>query len=179
MSAMMLMASLIALRWIDTSSLLLAAFVIIGVNCELLLATSAIVITGVYREHHRPPALLATDSFYSFAGFAAVPVAGWVIAQSMHWTNVYLIAFVATLLLGAIASSTEYPSKSDSSDDSSEQSLRWPIAVYLVGSALFVYIVSFVWIYAWAPVYASSELGVSADVAGILIGRFSLGLFIG
>lgn len=178
-SAVMLMASLIALRWIDIPSLLPTAFFIIGVSCGLLLATSAIVITDVYREDHRPSALLATDSFYSFAGFAVVPVAGWVIAQSMHWTSVYLIAFVATLLLGAIALATEYPSEPDTRDDLSEQSLRWPIVVYLVGSALFVYIVSFIWIYAWVPVYASSELGVSADVAGILVGRFFLGLFIG
>ena len=179
MSAIMLMASLIALRWMDTPSLLPTAFFIIGVSCGLLLATSAIVITGVYREHHRPSALLATDSFYSFAGFAVVPAAGWVIAQSMHWTSAYLIAFVATLLLGAIALATEYPPESDTRDDLSEQSLRWPIVVYLVGSALFVYIVSFIWVYAWVPVYASSELGVSADVAGILVGRFFLGLFIG
>lgn len=171
--------TILAMRAVDLATFLPIAFLIIGSACGLLLAAAAIVLTAVYREPHRPSALLATDSFYSFAGFATTPLAGWVIAQSMHWTFAYAVAALVALAIAGIAYFTKYPPEMTAPKSAEGNTERWPPAVFFVGAALFVYLVSFVFVYSWAPAYAASEFGVAAGAAGGLVSRFFLGLFFG
>lgn len=180
LSSAALIGICVLVRWIDAAWCLPAAFVCVGAGCGLLLASAAIVITGIYEERHRASALLATDSFYSFAGFIAVPIAGWAVARSLHWTSMYAVALLATLLLGVTAWLATYPAeRARGAESRSGIDVGWPIAAYLVGASLFVYLVSFIFVYAWAPAYASVTFDLAADESGALVGRFFLGLFLG
>ena len=179
LSSALLAATLLLMRSIQSAALLPIAFLFIGAACGLLLATAAIVLTGVYRENHRPSALLATDSFYSFAGFATTPFAGWVVANAMHWSAAYIVAVIVTVIIFALALVTKYPPEMKAPADPHNQNAAWTPAVFLIGAALFVYLVSFVFVYSWAPAHASAAFSVSPEASGLLISRFFLGLFFG
>ena len=179
LSSAILALTLVLMRFVQSAALLPVAFIFIGAACGLLLATAAIVLTGVYRENHRPSALLATDSFYSFAGFATTPFAGWIIANAMHWSAAYIIALLITAIIFVLALFTRYPPEMKPPADLKHHSAAWTPAVFLVGAALFVYLVSFVFVYSWTPAHASAAFSVSPEASGLLISRFFLGLFFG
>lgn len=177
-----LILALLSLRFASHASALAPSFLAIGASCGLLLASAAIVLTALYSERRRPSALLATDSFYSLAGYSIAPFAGWTIAQSMHWATVYSVALIVTALIVVLAAVTKYPSEEKADTSSSipiDTAKAWPLSVYLIGAALLIYLVIFVFIYSWVPAYAVEQFGLTFADAGRLVGQFFLGLFVG
>ena len=178
-SCAILLLMLVGLRMTNSPLMLPIAFTTIGASCGLLLATAAIVLTALYKEAHRPSALLATDSFYSFAGFAVTPFAGWVVANSLHWSSAYLLAFLIAILIAGIAIITKFPAELRAPETDRSQRRVWPLSVFLVSAALFVYLVCFIFIYSWTPAYATEEFAASPEAAGVMVSRFFMGLFFG
>ena len=178
-SGAVLAATIVALRLVDQAGFLPIAFVVIGTSCGLMLASAAIVLTAIYSERHRPSALLATDSSYSFAGFVATPLAGIVVAQSMHWTYAYGFALAVTLTIMGIGVFVKYPEELKADEDAPAAQTRWPLSVYLVGGAMVVYLICFIFVYSWTPAHAAAAFGVAADEAGDIVSRYFLGLLLG
>lgn len=156
-------------------------FVATGICCGLLLAAAVIVLSKAYESANRARAMLLTDSFYSGAGVLAGYVAGTVIGRGGHWSMSYGLAMLASLLIVIIAMFARYPDPVAPSDTSAARSGRgeWPMAVFAVAGALFVYILSFIQIYTWMPVIASLKFAAAPEDAGSLVSRFFLGLFVG
>ena len=178
-SSVALAITIVLLRVIDSAEFLPVAFVLIGASCGLLLATAAIVLTAIYSERHRPSALLATDSCYSFAGFVATPLAGFVVAQAMHWTYAYGFALIMTIVIGVISYCVKYPPEMKAAEEARKEEARWPVSVFLIGAALIVYLISFIFVYSWTPAYATEAFGLEPSAAGLLVSQFFLGLFFG
>lgn len=156
-------------------------FVLVGISCGLLLAAAVIVLTHTYSERTRARALLVTDSCYSGAGVVAGYAAGQLIESGFHWGSTYAVAIVASILLAIVAMRSDYPDPTTSpfEHESVKAYDRWPAAVFVVGIALLVYVLSFIFIYSWVPAYATEKFGASFDEGGSLVGRFFLGLFVG
>ncbi len=181
LASVILIASMLSAWLIDLFSLLPVLLALIGATSGLLLSAAIVVLTHAYSERSRAPALLVTDSFYSGAGVISGWTSGWLIERGYHWGSTYALAIIATGLLMVIALLSSYPSgRSETPKSGTGYSRgRWPPGVFVVAAALFVYILSFVFIYSWVPNYAAEAMQSSPEQGGTLVSRFFLGLFVG
>jgi len=181
LAGLILIASMLSAWLIDLFSLLPVLLALIGATSGLLLSAAIVVLTHAYSERARAPALLVTDSFYSGAGVISGWTSGLLIERGYHWGSTYSLAIMATILLMIIVLVSRYPSgKTHTPAGGTDRSRgRWPPGVFVVAAALFVYILSFVFIYSWVPNYAAEAMQSSPEQGGILVSRFFLGLFVG
>ncbi|MGI9262694.1 MAG: MFS transporter TsgA [Woeseiaceae bacterium] len=181
LASLILIASMLSAWLIDLFSLLPILLALIGVTSGLLLSAAIVVLTHSYSERARAPALLVTDSFYSGAGVISGWTSGLLIERGYHWGSTYALAIAATTLLLIIVLVSRYPSgKSEAPGrGTSDSQESWPPGVFVVAAALFVYILSFVFIYSWVPNYAAEAMQSSPEQGGTLVSRFFLGLFVG
>jgi len=153
---------------------------IIGIACGVNLTAAIIVISAIYADNLRASMLLLTDSFYSIAGVASTFLAGKFIANELHWSSAYLLAFAVSCLIIVTAALARYPLASRQKQPDQEQEKKyWPPGLYLIGAAILIYLVGFVTIYSWIPNYAQAQFSTSAESAGTLVSRLFTGMFIG
>lgn len=154
---------------------------LIGASCGIELSAAAVVIAKIYDEKLRASMLLLTDSFYSMAGVISTALAGMLLARQFHWSSAYLLAFVVSLCIAAIALTSRYPATQkqgvEQPDKTDEQ--YWPASVHLIGLALLIYLVGFVGIYSWVPNYAQETLALSVETSSEIVSRMFLGMFLG
>lgn len=166
---------------LDSFLVLKLSLGLIGISCGIELSAAAVVIAKIYDEKLRASMLLLTDSFYSIAGVLSTMIAGVFLARQMHWSSAYLLAFVVTFFIAAIALSSRYPvtAAGQVASDHAGSEDRWPLSVHTVGFSMLLYLVGFVTIYSWVPNYAQSALAASVDESGAVVSRLFLGMFIG
>lgn len=154
---------------------------LIGTSCGVELSAAAVVIAKIYDEKLRASMLLLTDSFYSMAGVISTTLAGMLLARQFHWSSAYLLAFVVSLGIAAIALVSRYPLTGRAGDAqiTAASGQHWPASVHLVGLSMLIYLVGFVTIYSWVPNYAQAALGLSVEASSEVVSRMFLGMFVG
>ena len=152
-----------------------------GLSCGVNLTAGIIVITNLYTARLRASMMLLTDSFYSMAGVISTFLAGKFLLAQLHWGSAYLLAFAVALVIAFIAWFSSYPAASGRKPAPAEASTDnyWPVEIYLIGAAILVYLTGFVTIYSWIPNYTQEQFGLDPDMAGKLVSRLFLGMFIG
>ena len=152
-----------------------------GLACGVNLTAAIVVITSIYNARLRASMMLLTDSFYSMAGVLSTGLAGQLILRQLHWGSAYLLAFLVTLALIGITWFSSFPatSRRESSQPDSRAGRCWPLEMFLVGAAILIYLTGFVTIYSWIPNFSQARFGLDADMAGALVSRLFLGMFIG
>jgi TsgA-like MFS transporter len=173
--------SIYSIYAIDRFSVFTLSLGFIGASCGIELSAAAVVIAKIYDEKLRASMLLLTDSFYSLAGVVSTSLAGMLLARQWHWSSAYLLAFVVSLGIAAIALSSRYPATGKRGMEQHEKTgaQNWPVSVHVIGVAMLIYLVGFVSIYSWVPNYAQLALGVSVEASSIVVSRMFLGMFIG
>ncbi|MGJ8563708.1 MAG: MFS transporter TsgA [Alphaproteobacteria bacterium] len=176
----LLIAALTCLWKIPHLLLIPAAFTVIGLSCGLLMSAATVVITWCYSDKHRAQMLLITDSFYSSAGVVTGLFAGHMIGRGAYWGSSYILALCVSALILVLALFSKYPSDSLPADGNEPApSGPWPPSMLLIGLAIFVYIASFILIYAWVPNYATQAFSATPEQGGALVGRLFSGMFFG
>lgn len=152
-----------------------------GLACGVNLTAAIIVITNIYNIKLRASMMLLTDSFYSMAGVLSTWLAGKFILHQLHWGSAYLLAFSVALASILIAWFSGFPSTSrrESRQLDSGAGKYWPMEIFLVGAAILIYLTGFVTIYSWIPNFTQARFSLGADMAGGLVSRLFLGMFIG
>lgn len=166
---------------LDSFAAFSACLALIGASCGIELSAAAVVITKIYDEKLRASMLLLTDSFYSMAGVISTSLAGMLLARQFHWASAYLLAFVVSLGIAAIALVSRYPVTGKVVSELAEEhaGTPWPASVHVIGLSMLIYLVGFVTIYTWVPNYAQHALGLSVEASSEVVSRMFLGMFIG
>lgn len=177
----LLIVSLSGLWLIDQYSLVPVFLTLAGVASGLLLSAAAVVLTKAYSERSRARAMLITDTFYSGAGVISGYTSSKLIAAGWHWGSAYALAIAACTALIVIAAVSRYPDASADTNkmDDTVKEGRWPVGVYVVGLALLIYLLVFIFIYSWVPVLASETMHATLEQGGALVSQFFAGLFVG
>jgi TsgA-like MFS transporter len=173
--------SIFAIYALDSFAAYSVCLGLIGASCGVELSAAAVVIAKIYDEKLRASMLLLTDSFYSMAGVISTSLAGMLLARQFHWSSAYLLAFVVSLGIAAIALLSRYPITGKLVSEPAEEkgSTQWPASVHVVGFSMLIYLVGFVTIYSWVPNYAQHSLGLSVEASSEVVSRLFLGMFIG
>ena len=108
-------------------------------------------------------------------------LAGKFILHQLHWGSAYLLAFLVALVIILITWFSSFPSTSrrESRQFDGGAGKYWPMEIFLVGAAILVYLTGFVTIYSWIPNFTQARFSLDADMAGGLVSRLFLGMFIG
>lgn len=180
LACVLLLAALTTLWRVPQLLLVPAAFSVIGLSCGLLMSAATVVITWCYSDKHRAQMLLVTDSFYSSAGVVTGLFAGHMIGGGAYWGSSYILALGVSALIFGLAFMSKYPSDTLPEDgEAVAVTGRWPTSMFLIGLAIFVYIASFILIYAWIPNYAAKAFAATPEQGGVLVGRLFSGMFFG
>ena len=152
-----------------------------GLSCGVNMTAAIVVITNIYSSGLRASMMLLTDSFYSMAGVISTFLAGKFILNQLHWSSAYLLAFSVSLLVALVAWFSSYPATSSrgSNPVSAGAGNYWPVEIYLIGAAILIYLAGFVTIYSWIPNYTQVQFNLDPDMAGKLVSRLFLGMFLG
>ncbi|MCY4154867.1 MAG: MFS transporter TsgA [Gammaproteobacteria bacterium] len=174
-------AALACIYLVDSYLLFPLWLFLAGLACGVNLTASIIVITNIYNARLRASMMLLTDSFYSMAGALSTWLAAKFILHQFHWGSAYLLAFLVAVVIICVACFSSFPSISRREVPRADNSAgkRWPAEIFLVGAAILIYLTGFVTIYSWIPNFTQARFDLDADMAGGLVSRFFLGMFIG
>ena len=142
------------------------------------LAGAALTIARTYEAERRASLLVITDGCFSVAGFACGSLASYFVARKLGWTSTYQCIGVLAAVIVALSLASDLPATKHKGAIR-RRAVSWSMPVWLCVSALFLYSLGQYSMVFWLPNYASLQLGASADVAGSIIGKFWLGMFLG
>ena len=142
------------------------------------LAGAALTIARTYEAERRASLLVITDGCFSVAGFACGSLASYFVARKLGWTSTYQCIGGLAAVIVALSLASDLPATKHKGAIR-RRAVSWSMPVWLCVSALFLYSLGQYSMVFWLPNYASLQLGASADVAGSIIGKFWLGMFLG
>jgi TsgA-like MFS transporter len=142
------------------------------------LAGAALTIARTYEAERRASLLVITDGCFSVAGFVCGSLASYFVARKLGWTSTYQCIGVLAAVIVALSLASDLPATKHKGAIR-RGAVSWSMPVWLCVSALFLYSLGQYSMVFWLPNYASLQLGASADVAGSIIGKFWLGMFLG
>ena len=142
------------------------------------LAGAALTIARTYEAERRASLLVITDGCFSVAGFACGSLASYFVARKLGWTSTYQCIGGLAAVIVALSLASDLPATKHKGAIR-RVAVSWSMPVWLCVSALFLYSLGQYSMVFWLPNYASLQLGASADVAGSIIGKFWLGMFLG
>jgi len=175
-------ASLAALNFTDNLIAVRLALGLVGVCCGIGLAGAASVIASVYAAERRASMLVITDGCFSVAGIVCAWIAIFFVNRDAHWSSTYqVIAAIAAavVLLSAISVFPENPQRADTRSEHVRQPItRWPPAVWLCISALFLYTLGQSAMLWWLPNHLETGLDVPRERAGEVVGQFWSGMLV-
>lgn len=173
--------SLLGLRFGEAPWLLRLALGTVGVGCGIGLAAAASTIALLYDDRRRASMLVITDGAFSIAGIVTSALAVHLVAGGMHWAAIYLLVAAAAGVIVVLALATRYPAveSGNGSERGSGHSTRWPLAVWLCISALFLYTLGQYCVLWWLPSHLETALSVPRGEAGVVVSRYWSGMLVG
>ncbi|MEO0345116.1 MAG: MFS transporter [Pseudomonadota bacterium] len=161
---------------IDTPQAVRLALGAVGVACGLGLAAAALAISLTYAPAKRASALVATDACFSTAGIAMAWLATQAVTRGWAWSSAYVAVAGVAVLVALLALTARYPQAVP--DDTTPQSGRWPLGIWLCVVTLFLYTLGQQSLLFWLPNHLNTVHGVPLGRAGGVVGQFWTGMFI-
>ena len=142
------------------------------------LAGAALTIARTYEAERRASLLVITDGCFSVAGFVCGSLASYFVAQKLGWSSTYQCIGALAVVVVVLSLVSRFPSTARRAT-AGEAAVSWSLPVWLCVGGLFLYTLGQYSMLFWLPNYASLHLGASADLAGSIVGKFWLGMFLG
>ncbi|MEL6948546.1 MAG: MFS transporter [Pseudomonadota bacterium] len=161
---------------IDSPQAVRLALGAVGVASGLGLAAAALAISLTYTPAKRASALVATDACFSTAGIATAWLATQAVTRGWAWSSAYVAVAGVAVLVAVLAMTTRYPRAVP--DDTTPQSGRWPLGVWLCVATLFLYTLGQQSLLFWLPNHLSTVHDVPLGRAGGVVGQFWTGMFV-
>ena len=154
-----------------------------GVGLGVGLAGAALTIARSYSEERRASMLVVTDASFSISGWVCSTLALMFLAREFHWSASYLFVGGLAMLLVLLALGSAYPAEEQ--DAGSQPALaqrneagRWSKNIWLCIAALCLYTLGQYAMLWWLPAHLQATAGVTAELAGSVVGRFWAGMFV-
>ena len=150
-----------------------------GLCSGIGLAGAALTIARTYEAELRASLLVITDGCFSVAGFVCGSLASYFVARKFGWTSIYQCIGLLAAVIVILSLVSDLPATARVRATTHLRGASWSMPVWLCVCALFLYSLGQYSMVFWLPNYASLQLGASADVAGSIVGKFWLGMFLG
>ncbi len=169
---------LLSLAHFDSLTYGRVALGICGLCGGIGLAGAALTIARTYEAEQRASLLVITDGCFSVAGFVCGSIASYFVARHLGWSTTYQCIGALAVVIVVLCLLSRFPSTARKTT-AAEAAVPWSLPVWLCVSGLFLYTLGQYSMLFWLPNYAGLQLGASADLAGSIVGKFWLGMFLG
>ena len=151
---------------------------IAGLCAGIGLAGAALIIARTYQAERRASLLVITDSCFSVAGFVCGSLASYFVARQLGWSSTYECIGLLAAVIVAISLASTFPATNRKAT-TVRTTAAWSVPVWLCVAALFLYSLGQYSMLFWLPNYARVHLGAAPALAGSIVGKFWLGMFLG
>lgn len=172
LAAGIVLAALVGAAFLPTLYAFAAAVFIYGVGLGVLCSVGYYLIVNLYNESARPGKLNVLNFFFSAGAIVTPFLAGLALKSGVKWQLVYQAAVplvIAVLIWATLQNFTMHPVDGNADADVDD---KWGIAVYVIGLALFCYVISEMIFSYWVVVYMMERLGMDVAVAGAALSIF-------
>jgi MFS transporter, TsgA protein len=170
--------SLLSLAHVDSLAYGRVVLGVAGVCGGIGLAGAALTIARTYEAEHRASLLVITDGCFSVAGFVCGSLASHFVARKLGWSSTYQCIGILAAVIVAVSLVSTFPATTRKAT-TVRTAVPWSMPVWLCVTALFLYSLGQYSMLFWLPNYASLQLGASPALAGSIVGKFWLGMFLG
>lgn len=170
--------SLLSLARFDTLAYGRGVLGLAGLCGGIGLAGAALTIARTYEAERRASLLMITDGCFSVAGFVCGSLAGYFVARKLGWSSTYQCIGLLAAVVVALSLASTFPVTTRGTT-TVRKALSWPTPVWLCATALFLYSLGQYSLLFWLPNYVSLQLGAAPDLAGSIVGKYWLGMFLG
>jgi len=170
-------AGLLSLAVVDSLAYGRLVLGVAGFGSGIGLAAAALTISRTYDAERRASLLVITDGCFSVAGFACAWLASRFVSLQLGWSSTYQCIGLLALAIVGLGLVSEFPATTRR-ETGVRVAVRWSPPVWLCVAALFLYSLGQYSMLFWLPNYASTQLGLPAEQAGAVVGRFWQGMFL-
>jgi MFS transporter, TsgA protein len=169
--------SLLSLAYFHSLAYGRAVLGVAGVCGGIGLAGAALTIARTYQAERRASLLVITDGCFSVAGFVCGSLASHFVARKLGWSSTYQCIGLLAAVIVALSLASTFPATVRKAT-TVRTGGSWSMPVWLCATALFLYTLGQYSMLFWLPNYAHLQLGASAALAGSIVGKFWLGMFL-
>ena len=188
LSALFIMFSSISVMIVYHQIALFAvSMLILGISNGMIISIANYIIVHLYNNQERPARLNMLNFCYSF-GAVAAPLISSSFAHLFPWQFFFTFALVLLLLTAGFSLTAKFNTVRESlAQHPPAVEEAWTKSVYIIGAALFFYVLSEYIVVNWAAAYFRQNLSMTTESASLIlffffilmaIGRFFSGIIV-
>lgn len=170
--------ALVAGALADRFALLPVAFLVAGAGAGLGLCAAAVCLSVLFEARHRATALLVTDLCFAVTGTLMPLVAATLIGGGARWDASYLVVAGLAAAVFMVALVMRFPPTAREAQISITED-RPPLAAWLCGIGLFLFLLGQASMQLWLPAAMESRFGSDLAAGATAISRYWTGMAIG
>ena len=147
-----------------------------GVGMGVLCSSGNYYMVCSFDDKERTSKLSILNFFYSFGAIVAPLAAGYLLEAGVSWSKVYLVSMICLVpvVLLTVTSSFRLAGAEQKNPANTRVSTdeQWGIAIYLIGAALFCYVISEMILTYWLVAYLIERYTLAVNEAGIGLSLF-------
>ena len=167
----------ISMAFISNMQMLIPILFILGLVFGMATTLPNYVFVNAFKGSSRSSRLNRNDMFFSIGSFVIPFIAGYMLADSFTWIEIYASVFIALAVIIILLCVTKFPDLEHTSNHIAKVHFsKWTLNVYLIGFAIFFYFVSYVGFTYWLQGYLTS---IGIDIKSATLGVTLFWLFYG
>lgn len=161
------------------SALALAVFLFtIGLFASVQVCGASTLVSWIWRGRPRQTVLIAQDAMFNGGGIVFTAMTTWFLTAEYHWASTYLVVALLTLVLSAVAATTDIREQQQTDEDADIQT-TWNPGILAVGLSILLFMTAKISVFIWAPQFAEQAFDATVEQSGRLLTNIFIGAFSG
>ncbi len=162
------------------TSIALAVFLFaIGLFASVQVCGASTLVSWIWSGKPRQTVLIAQDAMFNGGGIVFTAATTWLLTADYHWASTYLLVAACTLLLSAIAATTDVQTIANDNQDEDTLETTWNPGILAVGFSILLFMTAKISVFIWAPQFAGQTFSASVEESGGLLTNIFIGAFTG
>jgi MFS family permease len=150
----------------------------IGLFASVQVCGASTLVSWIWSGKPRQTVLIAQDAMFNGGGIVFTAMTTWLLTAQYHWASVYVLVALFTLLLSAIAATTDIQTHKDADEDIDIKT-QWNISILAVGVSILLFMIAKISIFIWAPQFVEQTFSATVEQSGRLLTNIFIGAFCG
>ena|GEM_PF-555660 len=150
----------------------------IGLFASVQVCGASTLVSWIWSGKPRQTILIAQDAMFNGGGIVFTAVTTWFLTAQYHWASVYVLVALFTLLLSAIAATTDIQTHKET-EEAIDIHTEWNISILAVGVSILLFMTAKISIFIWAPQFVEQTFSATVEQSGRLLTNIFIGAFCG
>ncbi len=150
----------------------------IGLFASVQVCGASTLVSWIWSGKPRQTVLISQDAMFNGGGIVFTAMTTWFLTADYHWSSTYVCVALLTLVLSAIAATTDIKEQAESAEDETNPT-AWNIGILTVGLSILLFMTAKISVFIWAPQFAEQAFDASIEQSGRLLTNIFIGAFCG